>query len=160
MLKIKYYQATVWDVFKKTTCRWSLRLPLRQLRQFKGPHSPKMHCASRSATLNFVWHETFNISKICYHRLFSLQSDPAHIFLIRLCKYVPCLTFYSFPVLICTYSGYIYKISRNKLTRTIRDGGLFELLECIQPIRSRVWTIERFKTKTSDRNESWMKVGL
>jgi len=25
----------------------------------KGPHSPKMLCASRSANLNFVWHETF-----------------------------------------------------------------------------------------------------
>ena len=55
---------------------------------------------------------------------------------------------------------YIYKISRYKLTSTRRDGGLFELLECIQPIRSRVWTMTRFKTKTNDRNESWMKVGL
>ena len=80
--------------------------------------------------------------------------------LIRLCKYVPCSTFYSFPVLFCTYSVYIYKISRYKLTSTRRDGGLFELLDCVQPIRSRVWTIEKFKTKTNDRNESWMKVGL
>ena len=63
-------------------------------------------------------------------------------------------------MLFCTYSVYIYKISRHKLTSTRRDGGLFELLECVQPIRSRVWTIERFKTKTNDRNESWMKVGL
>jgi len=47
---------------------------------FKGPHSPKMHCASRSTNLNFVWHETFKTSKICYHCLFSVQSDPAHIF--------------------------------------------------------------------------------
>ena len=78
--------------------------------------------------------------------------------LIRLCKYVLCLTFYSFPVLICTYSVYIYKISRYKVTSRRQDGGLFELLECIQPIRSRVWTIEKFKTKTNDRNESWMKV--
>ena len=46
----------------------------------KGPHSPKIHCASRSANLNFVWHETFKTSKTCYHSLFSLQSDPAHIF--------------------------------------------------------------------------------
>ena len=25
-----------------------------RVRSFKGPHSPKMHCASRSANLNFV----------------------------------------------------------------------------------------------------------
>jgi len=126
----------------------------------KGPRSPKMHCASRSANLNFMWHETFKTSKICYPRLFSLQSNPAHIILIRLCKYVPCSTFYSFPVLFCTYLVYIYKISRYKLTSTRRDGGLFELLQCLQPIRSHVWTIERFKTKTNDHNDSWMKVGL
>ena len=67
--------------------------------------------------------------------------------LIRLCKCVPCSTFYSFPVLFCTCSVYIYKISRYKLTSTRRDGGLFDLLECVQPIRSRVWTIERNKNK-------------
>ena len=55
-------------------------------------------------------------------------------------------------MLFCTYSEYIYKISLYKLTSTRRDGGLFELLECVQPIRSRVWTLERFKTKTNDRN--------
>ena len=36
MLKIKYYQATVFKSFQKTTCRRSLRLPLRQLRQFNN----------------------------------------------------------------------------------------------------------------------------
>jgi len=127
---------------------------------FKGPHSPKMHCASRSATLNFVWHETSNTFKICYHRLFFITIWSCTYILIRLCKYIPCSTFYSSPVLICTYSVSIYKIGRYKLTSTRRDGGHFELLECIQPIRLCVWTIERFKTKTNDRNESWMKVGL
>ena len=92
---------------------------------------------------------------------FFLYNRILHIYiLIRLCKYVPCLTFYSFPVLFCTYSVYICKISRYKLTSTRRDGGLFEQLECVEPIRSRVWTIKRFKTKRNDRNESWMKVGL
>ena len=120
----------------------------------KGPHSPKMRCASRSANL---------IS--CDTKLSKLLRSVIIVFfhsyiLICLCKYVPCSTFHSFPVLFCTYSVYIYKISRYKLTSTRRDGGLFELLECVQPVRSRVWTIERFKTKTNDRNESWMKVGL
>ena len=31
MLKIKYYQATVWDVFKKRPADEVSRLPLRQL---------------------------------------------------------------------------------------------------------------------------------
>lgn len=34
----------------------------------------------------------------------------------------------------------------------------FEQLECVQPIRSRVKTIKRFKLKTNDRNNFWMKV--
>ena len=72
--------------------------------------------------------------------------------LIRLCKYVPCVILHIFGV-------YIYKISRLKLTSTRRDGGLFEQLECVQPITSRVYTIKRFKTKTNDRNYPWMKVG-
>ena len=36
----------------------------------------------------------------------------------------------------------------------------FEQLVCVQPIRLRVQTIKRFKIKTNDRNDSWMKVGL
>jgi len=36
MLKIKYYQATVWEVFKKRPADECLRLPLRQLRQFNN----------------------------------------------------------------------------------------------------------------------------
>ena len=56
--------------------------------------------------------------------------------LIRPCKYVPSLSFHSFPVLFCLYSVYIYKISRLKLTSTWRDGGLCEEVECVQPIRS------------------------
>ena len=42
------------------------------------------------------------------------------------------------PVLFCIYSVYIYKISRLKLTSARRDGGLFEQLECVESIRSRV----------------------
>ena len=40
--------------------------------------------------------------------------------LIRLCKYIPCLSFYSFPVFFCRYSVCIYKISRLKLTSNSR----------------------------------------
>ena len=32
--------------------------------------------------------------------------------LIRLCKYIPCLSFYNLPVLFCIYSVYFYEISR------------------------------------------------
>ena len=86
-------------------------------------------------------HEIIDAYKVFYPNLFSSGSI-------------------DFAMLFCTYSVYVYKISCYKLTSTRRDGGLFELLECVQPIRSRVWTIERFKTKTNDLNESWMKVGL
>ena len=126
--------------------------------QFKGPHSPK--CVALQARQIWISCDT-KLSKILRSVIvFFHYNRILHIYLIRLCKYVPCSTFYSFPVLFCTYSVYIYKISRNKLTSTRRDGGLFELLECVQPIRLRVWTIERFKTKTNDRNESWKKVDL
>ena len=39
------------DIFKKLCEVHSFFL--------KGQHSPKMHCASRSANLNFMWQETF-----------------------------------------------------------------------------------------------------
>ena len=73
----------------------------------KGPHSPKMHCASHSANLNFVWHATFKPSKICYHRIFFITIGSYTYMLICLCKYLPCSTFYSFPELFCTYLVYI-----------------------------------------------------
>ena len=43
---------------------------------------------------------------------------------------------------------------------TSRLGNPHEPLEFGQPIRSRVWAIQHFKTKTIDRNDSWVKVGL
>jgi len=103
----------------------------------KGPHSPKMHCSSRSANLNFIWHKTFKKLPRSVIIVFFHYNRILHIS-IRLCKYVPCLSFYSFPVLFCICSVYIYKISRLKLTSTRRVGSLFEQLECIQPMRSRV----------------------
>ena len=56
--------------------------------------------------------------------LFITIGSCTYIF-IRQCKYVPCSKFYSFPLLFCTYSVYIYKISRYKLTSTRRGGGPF-----------------------------------
>ena len=49
----------------------------------KGPHSPKIHCASRSANLNFVWHETFKkllrsiiIVFFHYNRILHIHFNP------------------------------------------------------------------------------------
>ena len=104
----------------------------------------KIYCfhsfALDSAHVKFdVW----NGPKICYHRLFSLQSDPAHIlFLIRLCKYVPCLSFYSFPVLFCIYSVTFRCIFVKLVVWSWRGqdemAPFFEQLVCVQPIRSRI----------------------
>ena len=93
-----------------------------------------MHCASRLANLNFVWHETFKNQDLLSSSFFITIGSSTYI-LIRLCKYVPCLPFYSFPVLFCIYSVYICKISRLKLTSTRRDGALFEKLECVHMAR-------------------------
>ena len=89
----------------------------------KGPHSPKMHCVPLLLNPEFRVTQNFQrLGKTFYHCLFSLES--CTYILIRLCKYVPCLSLYSFPVLFCIYSVYICKISRLKLTSARPDGGL------------------------------------
>ena len=46
---------------------------MKQSREIKGPHSPKMHCEAE-------FRVTQNFQNVCYHRLFSLQLDSARIF--------------------------------------------------------------------------------
>ena len=88
---------------------------------FKGPPSPKMHCAPRSPNLNFMSHEIIKklVRSVIIVFFHYKRIMPIYI-LIRLCKYVPCLSFYSFPVFFCRYSVCIYKISRLKLTSNSR----------------------------------------
>ena len=54
----------------------------------KCRHTPKIHCASRSPNLNFVWHETFKKQDLLSSSFFFTSRSCTYI-LIRLCKYFP-----------------------------------------------------------------------
>ena len=108
----------------------------------KGPHSPKIHCASRSANLNFVWHEIFKKLLRSVIQSFFITIGSCTYILIRLCKYVPCLSFYSFLVLFCIYSVTFRCIFVKLVVWGWRGqdemAPFFEQLVCVQPIRLRV----------------------
>ena len=87
---------------------------MSQITQLTDPYGPTFtQKALRFALSKYEFRVTRNFQNFIV--LFFIKIRSCKYILICLCNYVPCSTFYSFPVLVCTYSMYIYKISKIQL---------------------------------------------
>ena len=74
-------------------------------RELKGPHSPKMHCASRPGKIEFRETRNFHKTSTKLSSSFFITIGSCTYILIRLCKYVLSLSFYGFTCVILYIFG-------------------------------------------------------
>ena len=121
----------------------------------KGPPSPKRHCAPWPLILHFLLQEIIEASENILYRL-SLKQSCIYIS-NHCCKYVPCLYFYSFPIVFWIYLVNSSKFCRLKPARVGRDGKHFTPSywspEVAGPFQRRFVSETRYSTSGDQENK-------